>query len=129
VLGRVLNKRRFENLLLKAVDESLCCLGDSVKRSIYFYLENSFGMRKNNIPKELEVFSKNLEALFKDGSYYIERLIVKRLYEILGLDFEQENDFSFIDYVNKAKFFYTEQKKMQIKTKRGRSVAKRSSSQ
>lgn len=98
-----LGKYKFECLLIKAVDEGLECLGSSVKCSIYFHLENSFGLKKDEIPKKPKDFSQNLEALFKDGSNYIEKLILKRLYENVGLEFKYRENYGFADYVDEVK--------------------------
>jgi len=103
-----LSKKKFEYLLIRAVDEGLGCLGDSVKCSVYFHLENSFGLRKEEIPEKPENFSRNLAALFKDGSNYIEKLILKKLYENAGLEFEYREDYSFTDYINEIKRFLIE---------------------
>ena len=98
-----LDKCAFEYLLIKAVDESLSSFGESVKSSVYFHLEVSFGMKRNDIPKNLEDFSQNLNALFRDGSRYIEKLILKRLCKAVGLNFENEDEFRFVLYVDRIK--------------------------
>jgi len=106
-----LSKCKFDCLLIKAVDESLSCLGVSVKHSIYFYLENSFGLRRNEIPRKPEAFSQNLEVLFKDGSNCIEKLILKRLYETVGLKFEYREGRRFADYINEVRRFLAKQRR------------------
>jgi len=44
-----------------------------------------------------------LEKIFGPGASYLEKLIVKRLYEKLSLEFENEEVWNFLDHVNKAK--------------------------
>ena len=104
-----MQKCKFKCLLVKAVDESLSFLGDSAKCSIYFYLETSFGIKREEIPKKPEVFAEKLEELFKDGSCYIKRLILKRLYESVGLELKCKKDYSFADYINEVKEFLDKQ--------------------
>lgn len=93
----------FEKILLVAVEDGLSSLGDSPKQAIFFHLENSFKIRKDKIPTDLTEFSKALEIIFGSGACYLEKLIVKRLYEKLGLEFENEEVWNFLDHVNKAK--------------------------
>lgn len=93
----------FEKTLLVAVDEGLSSLGDSPKQAILFHLENSFKLRKTKIPTNLTEFVKALEGIFGPGASYLEKLIVKRLYEKLGLEFEEEEMWDFLDYVDYAK--------------------------
>jgi len=107
-----LQECKFKCLLVKAVDESLSCLGDSAKCSIYFHLEYSFGIKKDEIPKKPEIFAEKLEALLKDGSCFIERLIIKRLYEGVGLEFEYKENYSFSDYINEVRDLLVKQVKI-----------------
>jgi hypothetical protein len=94
---------KFEKILLVAVEEGLSSLGDSPKQAILFHLENSFEIRKNKIPTNLTEFAKALEGIFGPGASYLEKLIVKRLYEKLGLEFEEGETWNFLDYVDNAK--------------------------
>jgi len=106
---RDLQECKFKCLLVKAVDESLNCLGDSVRYSIYFHLEYTFGIKREEIPKKPEIFADKLEELFKDGSCFIKKLILKRLYESVGLEFKRKENYSFSDYINEIKNLLTKQ--------------------
>jgi hypothetical protein len=90
-------------ILLEAVEEGLSSLGDSPKQAIFFHLETSFEISKDNIPTNLTEFSKALEKIFGPGALYLEKLIVKRLYEKLGLEFEEVKNWDFLEYVNNAR--------------------------
>lgn len=90
-------------ILLEAVEEGLSCLGDSPKQAIFFHLETSFEISKDNIPTNLTEFSKALEKIFGPGAVYLEKLIAKRLYEKLGLEFEEAENWDFLEYVNSAR--------------------------
>jgi hypothetical protein len=76
-----LSKHDFERFLLEAVDESLSSLGESSKQAIYYHLEKSFDIEKQEIPKNVESFVCALEKIFGLGASFIETLIVARLNE------------------------------------------------
>ena len=93
----------FKKILQVAVEEGLSSLGDSPKQAIFFHLDTSFKIRKDNIPANLTGFAKALEKIFGSGASYLEKLIVKRLYEKLELEFEEVESWDFLEYVNNLK--------------------------
>jgi len=80
--------RDFKKLLLEAVDEGLSSLGDSAKKAIYFSLENTFTIKKQDIPNKIEEFTEAIEKIFGHGAKILEISIMKHLYEKVGNDFE-----------------------------------------
>jgi len=98
-----LPQNNLRKILLEAVDEGLSSLGDSPKRAIFFHLETSFEISRDNIPANLIDFSKALEKIFGPGAVYLEKLIAKRLYEKLGLEFEEAENWDFLEYVDNAR--------------------------
>ena len=64
--------RDFDELLLSAIDDALNSLGESVKQSIYFHIENKFNIKKREIPKNLKKFQTSLEKIFGQGALFIE---------------------------------------------------------
>lgn len=96
-------QNNFSKLLLAAVDESLSSLGDSPKQAILFHLEESFKIKKENIPANLTEFANALEKIFGPGASYLEKLIVKRLHEKLGLEFDDAESRDFLEYVDDVK--------------------------
>jgi len=98
-----LPQNNFSEILLAAVEESLSSLGDSPKQAILFHLEVSFNIKKENIPVNLTEFAKALEKIFGPGASYLEKLIVKRLYEKLGLKFEGAESRDFLECVDNVK--------------------------
>lgn len=96
-------QNEFSKILLSAVDESLSTLGDSPKQAILFHLETSFNIKKEAIPTNITDFAKALEEIFGPGASYLERLIVKRINEKLGLSCEDAEKMDFLDYVNQLK--------------------------
>lgn len=96
-------QNNLRKILLEAVEEGLSSLGDSPKQAIFFHLETSFKIKKDEIPANLTEFSKALEKIFGPGASYLERLIAKRLYEKLGLEFEEGENWDFLEYVDNVK--------------------------
>lgn len=93
----------FDKVLISAVDEGLCLLGNSPKQAVFFHLETSFQLKKENIPSNLTEFQKALEDIFGPGAIYLEEIIVKRLHEKLGLNFRKSEGASFLECVKVAK--------------------------
>jgi hypothetical protein len=89
-------------ILLAVVDESLSSLGDSPKQAILFHLECSFKIKKERIPENITEFTKALEKVFGPGASYLEKLIVKRLNEKLGLECEDAERWN-LECVNDVK--------------------------
>lgn len=71
----------FRKLLAEAVEESLSSLGESPKQSILFHLENTFKIKKNEIPDKIDLFDQALRKLFGPGADFLETLIAKKLFE------------------------------------------------
>ena len=78
----------FEKLLVDAVHESLSSLGESPKQAILFHLENTFNIKKQEIPSKVASFDEALRKLFGPGDDFLESLIVKKLCEKAGSAFK-----------------------------------------
>jgi len=98
-----LSQNNLKKNLLEAVEEGFSSLGDSPKQAIFFHLETSFEIKKDNIPANLTEFANALEKIFGPGAFYLEKLIVKGLYEKFGLEFEEVENWNFLEYVSKLK--------------------------
>jgi hypothetical protein len=81
----------FDALLLESIDEALSSLGDLIKRTTYFHLEQSFDIRKDEIPYRVHAFAHALDNIFGAGSDLVETQILKKLYEKLGEVFPHNN--------------------------------------
>lgn len=105
-------KRNFEKLLLEAVDEGLSSLGVSSKEAIYFHLEKSFNVKKEEIPYNIKAFARAIEKIFGLGANFLEILIMKRLYEKIGGIFEwnEPTEFAFMEYVTAARRSFQERR-------------------
>jgi hypothetical protein len=100
-----LTEKAFDKLLLDAIDDAFCTLGDSARQSIYFHLESKCKVAKSHIPHCLEDFDEGLERIFGPGSRFLEILIMKKLYEKTGqsLKWDESKELVFVDYVMTAK--------------------------
>jgi len=98
-----LSQNNLGKILLEAVEEGLSSLGDSPKQAIFFHLETSFEISKDNIPANTIEFSKTLEKIFGPGAVYLEKLIAKRLYEELGLEFQEAENWNFLERIDNAR--------------------------
>ena len=96
--------REFDKLLLNAIDEALNSLGESVKQSIYFHIENKFSVARNEIPENLVEFQRGLEKIFGTGAQFIEILIMKNLHSKIGRPLKIESGpLEFVKYVDTVK--------------------------
>ena len=95
----------FDNLLLEAIDEAFTSLGDSCKQAIYFNLEETFKIKKHDIPIKIEEFVNAIEDIFGLGAKLIEIQIMKCLHRKVGefKYFPDEEELTFAEYVTAAK--------------------------
>jgi hypothetical protein len=94
-----MSPQKFQKTFLEAVEEGLSTLGDSPKQAILFHLEESFKIKKEEIPKNLTEFKEALEKIFGPGAVYIEKLILKKLCDKLNLEFENST-MECLDFLN-----------------------------
>ena len=97
---------RFRDLLLEAVDEALSSLGDSVKQAIYFHLEKTFEIKKQDIPNKIEEFTNAIEEIFGLGAKLLEIRIMKSFYEKDGHTFKyspEKDKLMFTEYMKAAR--------------------------
>lgn len=96
-----MSKRDFEKILLEAVDEGLSSLGNSSKQAIYFHLDKSFNIKKEEIPAKIEAFIAAVENIFGMGAGFLEISIMKQLREKTGqnVQWQMSNNLTFNDYL------------------------------
>lgn len=96
--------QKLEKLLIQAVDEGLSSLGDSSKQAIYFHLDTTFNIKKDQIPQKVEAFVAAIEKIFGIGANFIEILIMRKLDEKIGQDSPQfSKDITLDEYVSVLK--------------------------
>jgi hypothetical protein len=95
----------FDRILLEAVDDALSSLSDSVKQMVYFHLERSFHIKREDIPCKFEEFTRAIESIFGVGADWIEVLIMKRIHKKVGGVYSITQRFGLTEYVVEAKRF------------------------
>ena len=110
----------FDKTLLEAVDHALLSFGESPRKAIYYHLDKSFKIQKEDIPEEAEKFASALNAIFGSGANVIGKLIVKDLYQRLNLSFEEKNNFKIADYISLAREVARRDKQQELIRRRER---------
>ncbi len=97
--------QELEKLLIQAVDEGLSSLGDSSKQAIYFHLDTTFNIKKEQIPQKVEAFVAAIEKIFGIGANFIEILIMRKLDEKIGREptLQLSKDITLNEYVSALK--------------------------
>ena len=72
---------KFEKILLETVDEVFSSLGHICKQTIYSQLEQTFKIKKHQIPTKIPEFTRAIEQLFGAGAKFIELQIIATLHE------------------------------------------------
>ncbi len=105
-------QKKFNELLFEAIDEALSSLGEPVKNYVYIRFENDFGVKKHEIPEEIEEFSKMLHRLFGVAANRLEVKSMEKLYPKIKANMEGskinrlkwiENDVTFQSYTEKMR--------------------------
>ncbi len=87
-LAKTKTEKKFAVILLDAIDVAFTALGQNVKTSIYFHLENKFGLPKQDIPDRVEDFTDALDRIFGQASTPLEILIMKNLNEKVNCNYK-----------------------------------------
>jgi hypothetical protein len=95
--------REFDEALLKAVDFSFISLGKSCQLALYFHLKTTFGIEKADIPSKVEHLDNALRLIFRGGTVFLERLILEKLCEELGVKYEEKSHSDFAEAISKIK--------------------------
>jgi hypothetical protein len=104
--NREAENKKFEEVLLEAIDEGLSLLGESSKQAIYFHLEKAFKMNRLDIPYRIEEFTDAIEKLFGAGAKILEIHIMKCLFKKVGYNFKhypKQKNLTFTEYIAAVK--------------------------
>jgi hypothetical protein len=77
----------FDDALVQAVDEALMSFGESVKKIIYFHLNNKYSISREDIPKKPEIFVLAIQSLLGMGASSIVILVLTILCKKYGLNY------------------------------------------
>jgi len=80
-------KNSSDKTLLTALDESMeNIFGKSATRAVYYFLEENYSLKLEDIPEKPQIFAKAIEEIFGDtGANVIETLLVNDLLSQLGI--------------------------------------------
>jgi hypothetical protein len=96
----------FSDVLLEAIEDAFASLGDSANTTIFFHLENSMGLKKSEIPFNIDAFQCALEKIFGVGARYLEIMFLANLHQKLRAKYHWNlpqgflPDLTFQEYVN-----------------------------
>jgi len=121
-----MGEKEFEKLFIEAVDEGLETLGESGKQMIFFHLDKTYSVKRDEIPKKAEAFARGLEKIFGAGASVLEKLIIKSLCSKLGLKYEDVESRPFVGYVNHVREANDEEEKREKDRGGGSSSNRRS---
>jgi len=117
-LSKKCESKKFELILLETLDEALSTLGENVKKTIYFYLQQKFFIAKNEIPYKIDDFSNALEQIFGLGARKLEILIMTKLNQKIKACYKWEGpnwlvpELTFSQYVELLKLSYEDNRKI-----------------
>lgn len=100
------NKTKFEEILLEAIDEGLSLLGESPKQALYFHLEETFNMNRQDIPYKIEEFTNAIEKIFGAGAKILKIQIMKCIFKKIGYSFKhypKQKSLTFKEYIAAVK--------------------------
>lgn len=110
--------KKFEDVLLEAIDKALSTLGENVKKVIYFHLAQKFMIAQQDIPYRIEDFSDVLEQIFSVGARNLEILIMAKLHEKINYVYEWNGpkwlipNLTFSQYVELLRLSYEDKGKI-----------------
>ena len=92
--------QEFNEALLEAVDYAFSSLGESCRRALYFHLETTFRLPRRQIPERPEEFDEALKTIFKRGAAFLEKLILRKLREMLGVSAVEDDALDFVESIS-----------------------------
>jgi len=100
-------KHDLDETIMEAVDETLESFGDSVRKVIYFQLQNNYNVPKQEIPTRIEEFAAAIEEIFGIGARLIEMKIIETLCAKAEgfLYVPKDEDLLFKDYVQNLRSY------------------------
>jgi hypothetical protein len=104
--SREAENKKFEEVLLEAIDEGFSLLGESSKQAVYFHLEKASKMNRLDIPYRIEDFTDAIEKLFGAGAKILEIHIMKCLFKKVGYKFKhypKQKSLTFTEYITAVK--------------------------
>ena len=89
---KIYRQRKFDESLSEAIDEALTSMGAPIKNTIYFKLENSFNIPKDEIPKHIDEFMVFLYKTFGLGASLFELKVMQHLHSKINVNIQVTKD-------------------------------------
>ena len=98
---------KFKVAMIKAVDESFSSFSKLDKQAVYFHLDKSFKIKKEEIPCKIEAFTDAIEQMFGIGAKLIEIRIIEALHKRIPefVFFPKKGEVGFKEYVASLRAF------------------------
>jgi len=100
--------RKFDAALLEAVDFAFSSLGKSCEQALYFHLSKTFHIRRTEIPNKVNELDNAIKTIFKGGAIFLERLMLKKLCEVLEVKFDEKDACDFSEAISKIRSMISE---------------------
>ena len=88
---------------MESIDEAFSVLGIEPSAAVYQYLGTISSLPREEIPDRIEDFDRGIKKALGTASKVIERLIIRKLFQRLGLSLRESQDQDFLDYVSDAR--------------------------
>lgn len=88
--------QEFNEALLDATDYAFSSLGESCRRALYFHLKTTFRLPRRQIPERLDEFDEVLKTIFERGAAFLEKLILRKLCEMLEVCDVEDDALDFV---------------------------------
>lgn len=100
-----LSATEFNDEVKRAIDETISTvLGEQVLKALYEHLKKQYDVTSDEIPYRLDTFSKTLEDTFGvKGALTLSRVIARRVYARIDLQFVELGNYNLQDYLQDAK--------------------------
>ena len=101
-------KGSFDAIITETVDEIFSSFGHTCKQALYFQLEKTFKIKKQEIPLKIEDFADAMEQIFGIGAKIIETKMIEMLHKKAKdfVYFPKNEDLVFTEYVASLRRFY-----------------------
>lgn len=92
-------------ILIESIRETIAqLLSPKVSETLFEHLEKVYSVKKDEIPSRLDMLLLALETTFGPrSSRVIGKVIARRFYSRLGLEFSDDPQMNLVGYVEKAK--------------------------
>lgn len=105
--SKIVELKEFDGVFLEVVEDSLRqVLGERAVKLILLHLERENGLKREEIPSNIDAFSSGLAELIGVGAPFLERLVIKLLCSRLKLVYEAKSELRFTDRVERLRKRY-----------------------